>query len=44
MNQKQSEDFDLTVRKLAEEAERAYQEHSWSLMERKLDYKKIKGD
>ncbi|MEP7323808.1 MAG: hypothetical protein ABI761_17915 [Saprospiraceae bacterium] len=42
MNQKQSEDFDSTIRKLTEEAESAYQVHSWVLMEKLLDDKKNK--
>ncbi|MEO5583215.1 MAG: hypothetical protein ABIR66_11020 [Saprospiraceae bacterium] len=42
MNQKQSEDFDSTIRKLTEEAESAYQVHSWLLMEKLLDVKKNK--
>jgi hypothetical protein len=42
MNPKQSEDFDSKVRKLAEEAESAYQAHSWTLMEQLLNDKKNK--
>ena len=42
MNQKQSEDFDSTVRRLADEAESVYQAHSWMLMEKLLDQKRRK--
>lgn len=42
MNQKQSDDFDSVVRRLAEEAESVYQAHSWKLMEELLDKKKKK--
>jgi hypothetical protein len=42
MNQKQSDDFDSVVRRLAEEAESVYQAHSWRLMEELLDKKKKK--